>query len=377
MHNNVTKDDRDELIRFLKTDPILTNGPKVLEFEEAWSKWLGVKYSVFVNSGASANLLTMAYLNFCDANASKEVIVPTLTWVSDIASVLQNGFKLVFKDIDPRSLGMEIGEKGIPKSTKAVFTTHVLGLCAAAGFDTGIEKILIEDCCESHGALWPDGTKVGTKGRISNFSFYFAHHMTTIEGGMVCTNDHHAYECIRMLRSHGMVREIRDRKTKEHLAAQYPNLHPSFIFMLPAYNCRNTELGAVLGLSQLKRLDEQIQKRKDNWDVFFHEISPKLYRTELNHIGSSPYALIPILNDPDLKLRNKIERMLTLSGVEFRRGLSGGGNQLRQPYLEALEHNPKDYPEVEHVSDFAWYIGNYPTLEHKKIAKLCKLLNQF
>lgn len=375
MHNNITKDDRDVLIKFLKTDPILTNGPKVLEFEEAWSKWLGVKYSVFVNSGASANFLTMAYLYH--AMGTQHVILPALTWISDIASVIQNSHRSTIVDISPKTLGMSVADvsEKIKDHLKAYhFVTHVMGLVSENFCQW---NYLIEDCCEAHGATYRDGSKVGTKGLISNFSFYFAHHMTTVEGGMVCTNDEKIYEAIRMLRSHGMVREAKNPQLKEAWARNNPQLHPSFMFAYPGFNMRSTEINAVLGLNQLKRLDENNEKRKKNFNIWLDELSPKLYRTTLQREGAVAYALVLIMKDQNIKLRDKIERLLTLCGVEFRRGLSGGGNQLRQPYLKEVKWDPKKYPEVEHITDFSWYIGNYPDLDHKKIKDLCRLLNQF
>lgn len=374
MHNNITQDDKDALIRFIRKAKRFTNGEKVVQFEEAWSKWLGVKHSVFVNSGASANLLTMQYLANLECRVPvTEVYVPALTWVSDISSVLHAGMEPIIRDIDPYSLGIE----GSFNPNIPVFVTHILGLvaeCKGVSFDN-----LIEDCCEAHGATYSCGAKVGTRGFISNFSFYFAHHMTTIEGGMICTNDEQAYESFRMLRSHGMTREMHNEEWKKAAEQANPNVHPSFLFKFPAFNCRSTEINAVLGLNQLKRLDENNEERKKNLDVFLNELDHKLYRTHLATHGSSPYALILIMNEPDVKLRNRIEKLLTLCGVEFRRGLSGGGNQLRQPYLRKAGYkwHKRDYKQVEHITDFSWYIGNYPGLPHKKIKDLCRLLNQF
>ena len=215
MRNNILREDLDAVIEHLKQeDPILTHGANVRAFEAEWSAWLGVKHSVFVNSGASANLLTMAILKIRHPEGG-EVIVPPLAWVSDIASVLQNGFKPVFADIDPRTLGMDPAKilAAITDKTRAVFLTHV------QGFDGLTDQLLselqqrhiplIEDVCESHGATH-NGKKLGSFGWISNFSFYYAHHMSTIEGGMVCTNDQEVYQQVRMLRSHGMVREAND-----------------------------------------------------------------------------------------------------------------------------------------------------------------------
>jgi len=215
MKNNIAREDLDAVIRFLQQDdPILTQSKNVVAFEEEWSRWVGVKHSVFVNSGSSANQVTMAAIR--ERFGPGEIIVPTLTWISDIASVVQNGFKPVFVDIDPRTLGMDTKQvvKKLTKKTRAVFLTHILGYNGLDQYllDELQERNipLIEDVCESHGATFK-GQRLGSFGFASNFSFYYAHHMSTIEGGMVCTNDSHFYELIRMFRSHGMVREVKDR----------------------------------------------------------------------------------------------------------------------------------------------------------------------
>ena len=190
MRNNISRSDLDAMIEHLKQDdPILTNGPNCRAFEEEWSKWLGVKYSVFVNSGASANLLSMTALKIRYPEGG-EVIVPPLTWVSDIASVLQCGFKPVFVDVDMDTLGMNTEKilQAITPETRAVFLSHIQGFDALS--DKLISRLnamgipIIEDVCESHGATHND-RKCGSIGWMSNFSFYYAHHMTTIEGGMV------------------------------------------------------------------------------------------------------------------------------------------------------------------------------------------------
>lgn len=381
MKNNITKEDRLALIEFLKEDQILTQNKKVKEFEEAWSRWLGVKYSVFVNSGASANLVTMTILKELFP-AGGEILVPTLTWVSDITSVLQTGFTPVFVDIDTKTLGMkeEAILKAITKNTEAIFVTHVMGFPAfSLGFINFIKEkkiMLIEDCCEAHGAII-NGIKVGNFGAISNFSFYYAHHLSTIEGGMICTNNEHFYELARMTRSHGLVREVSNPRTREQFYEEDSLVNRDFFFHHASYNLRSTELNAVLGLSQLKRLDENNAKRRFNFTTFIENLNPNLYETEFDLVNSVNYAFVLVLKQRDTSLRKKIEKLFKLSGVEFRRGLSGGGNQLRQPYLKNISWDYYKFYNVEEVTHFAWYIGNYPDLPEKKILDLCRLLNQF
>jgi CDP-6-deoxy-D-xylo-4-hexulose-3-dehydrase len=311
-----------------------------------------------------------------------EIIVPTLTWVSDIASVLQNGFRPVFVDIHPRNLCMN-EEDVLSKfcaHTRAVFITYVQGF---NGLSDNLLKalkkrniFLIEDVSESHGATFK-GQKLGTYGLASNFSFYFAHHMSTVEGGMVCTNNEEVYETLRMLRSHGMVREASSRTVSQRFEDKHPDLSPDFIFAYPAYNVRNTEMAAVLGRSQLGRLDANNARRQGNFKLFLDHIDPARYRIDFDLEGSCNYAFNLVLRDPDPAFRDRVEAALRSANVEFRRGSSGGGNQLRQPYLRGIvpEREWEKYPQVEHIHFFGYYIGNYPDLSEERILQLCHLLN--
>jgi CDP-6-deoxy-D-xylo-4-hexulose-3-dehydrase len=380
MENNITKDDLEVLIEFLKGMPILTQSGNVQAYEEEWSSWLGVRYSVFVNSGSSANFITMAVLK--ELYGSGEVIVPPLAWVSDIASVLHAGFTPVFVDINPRTLSMDNDQviSRITSRTKAVFLTHVQGF---NGLTRQLLKVLkekniplIEDVCEAHGATF-QGAKLGTFGLVSNFSYYFAHHMSTIEGGMICTDDEKIYQICRMWRSHGMVREMTNNGMKQKIIEENPDLNPYFIFSFPGYNMRNTEIGAVIGRNQLKRLNENNEKRKKNFDLFLRSIDPQKYRTDFKLEGSCNYAFNLILKKADPEFRDRIMEALRESRVEFRRGSAGGGNQLRQPYLKRIvpEGEYKKYPEVEHIHFYGFYIGNYPDLPEEKTLALCDLLN--
>ena len=383
MSDNISREDVDCLIEFLKQDPVprLTNGDKVKEFENKWSEWLGVKHSVFVNSGTAANELTMLSLKHLYPEGG-EVIIPPLTWVSDVNSVLFSGFNPVFVDINLNNLSFDLDKlKGaINENTKAIFVTHVLGLNALSDsllqlcVDNNI--LLIEDVCESHGATF-NTKKLGSVGFASNFSFYFAHHMSTIEGGIVSTNDDYFYQLCRSLRSHGMVREFTDKNLIKKYAVDYPNLNQDFVFIGPAHNFRSTEINAVLGLCQLDRLDSNNQKRIENFQHFVDKLDSKKYHTNFEMDGQCNYAFIVIMKEPDFEVRDKIENLLTENGIEFRRGLSGGGNQLRQPYFKNKNIDLSQFPNVEHIHNFSWYIGNYPTLEREKINTLINLLNIF
>ena len=384
MHNNFEKSDFTKVISLLKKkNPILTQSKNVKKFEKEWSKWLGVKYSIFVNSGSSANLITLSALRIILNKKKREIIVPSFTWISDIISIIKNDFKPIFVDINLQNLCASEEEilKKININTAAVFLTHAQGF---NGLSTKLLKILkkkkiplIEDVCESHGAKFGK-KKLGTFGIASNFSFYYAHHMSTIEGGMISTNNKKIYEMIRVLRSHGMAREIGNSQLEKKIIKKNPNLSPKFIFLHPGYNFRNNEIGAIIGLNLLKRLNKNVIKRKENLIYFLNLLSEKFYLTNFDINGNSNYAFPLILKKKNFGNRDLLEKILDKNRIEYRRGSVGGGNQLRQPYLKNFlpKINFKNFKNVEHVHNFGYYLGNYPSLPKSKIKILCNILNR-
>ncbi len=381
MSNNISEDDKEKLIDFIRTSDRFTNGSKVREFEDAWSNWLGVKHSLFVNSGASANYITMAVLK--ELYGEGEVIVPPIAWSSDISSVFAAGLTPVFADVNISTLSMDENEilSHITDKTRAVFLTHVLGLNGLTPrLLAELEKRgipLIEDVCESHGATM-GGKKCGSFGLASNFSFYYAHHMSTIEGGVICTNDEKFYQMCRMFRSHGMVRELTDENMKQEYAEKYPELRPEFLFAVPGYNMRSTELNAVIGLNQLKRLDENNKRRIENFKLFIENLDPEKYYTDFEMEGQVNYAFIVLLRHPDRKQFDALTELLRSENVEFRRGTAGGGNLARQPFVRNRmpEFDPSLLKNADFIHFYGFYTGNYPSLESEKIIRLCELLNR-
>ena len=386
MKNNLLREDLMPVIELLmEKDPKLTAGPKVKEFEKAWSEWLGVKYSVFVNSGSSANLLCLALLKEKFPNGG-DVIVPPFTWSSDISSIIWMGFNPLFIDINLSSLALNsdlvIKELETNKNIKAIFLTHAQGI---NGLDkkllTYVEKnniFLIEDVCESHGVIVDNGKKGGTFGNLSCFSFYYAHHMSTIEGGMICTNDENSYEALRMFRSHGMVREMLNNKKRNIWIEKYQDLNEKFIFTRPAFNVRNNEIGAIIGLEQLKRLDSMVKKRAENFELFLN-LLPNWCFKDFNLEGQSNYAFNLILNEPDKELMEKLQLRLEENGIEYRRGSAGGGNQMRQPYVRERylfsdEDIKKIAPITDHIHFFGMYLGNYPELDKDSIEEIVRII---
>lgn len=382
MSNNFEKNDFIRVKKLIsQNNPILTQNKYVKEFEQSWSKWLGVKYSIFVNSGSSANFLTLAVLSQLNKNKN-EIIVPAFTWISDLVSIIKNGFKPIFVDIDKKNLCMNLDlvKKKINKNTLAIFITHAQGF---NGFNDEIlnlakkkKIIILEDVCESHGATF-NGKKLGSFGLISNFSFYYAHHLSTIEGGMVCTNDKKIYEVARSFRSHGMARELDNKVLENKYIKKYKLLSPKFIFLYPGFNFRSNEISALIGINQLKRLDQQNKKRAVNLKIFLDNLNNNIYWTDFDLKGNSNYAFPLVLKKPSIKNRDLLEKILKKKQIEFRRGNVGGGNQLRQPYLKSYlkKINLKEFKVVDHVHFYGYYIGNFPSLKKEKILKICKILN--
>ena len=375
INDNITLEDKKVLSDFILNSNRFTNGPKVKEFEEAWSKWLGVKYSVMVGSGASSNYITTSIVRELKGQKG-EIIVPPIGWVSDISSVINTGFTPVFVDVDLETMAIsyENIKNAINDNTKAIVLVHALGF---NGINDKIIKLakehdllLIEDCCEAHGAVYKDN-KVGSLSDMSCFSFYFGHHMTTIEGGMLCTNNKEIYELARMFRSHGMTREASEQTQNKY---SRPDVNPLFTFAVPGYNMRSSEINAVLGLTQLPRLDYAIKKRKENLKIWLENLNPSIYFTDFDCSGNSSFAL-PLIWKGDIK--DKICKILEDEKVEYRLGTAGGGNQARQPYLENYEFKTVGNLNTSNlIHGYGLYIGNHTELTNIQITNLCKKLNE-
>ena len=213
---------------------------------------------------------------------------------------------------------------------------------------------------------------------MSNFSFYYAHHMSTIEGGMISTNDEMLYQQLRILRSHGMLRESSDKNFHQSWLERFPELNPDFVFLWPGWNMRGTEIGGILGLSQLPRLDNMIRKRNENHLRFLERIDQHQYRVDFKLEGASNYAFNLILKQKDPELVERLCLNMRRHKIEFRRGSAGGGNQLRQPYLQNYITTQQwlNYPQTEHIHFYGFYLGNYPELSHSDIDTICTIINQ-
>ena len=382
MKDCITAEDKTAMIEFIQNAGRFTNGPMVKKFEQEWSEWLGCKHSIYVSSGSTANtLLVTAMKERYNLKDGDKVVVPCMTWVTNISPVMQLGFEPIFCDIDSTTFSFDIDNlKQIAKQhpdIKAVFVSHLFGI--AADIDVYKEilpnAIFIEDVCESHGATYK-GKKCGTLSLGSTFSFYFGHHMTTIEGGFVCTNDDELYNIMKMKRSHGMAREALPQKYEQY-QKDYPDIHPMFMFITDGYNLRSMEINAVLGSSQLVRLDNQNEQRRINFNKFINIVEkyPEYFKSNYQVKGNSSFCLPFICKTSNIK--KKLEKYLSNNGVETRPLCSG--NLLRQPFLQRVKGIPSadKFPLVEKLHKNGFFIGNNHLIEDNEFIILDNLIQNF
>ena len=365
MNDAITSSDKKTLIDFINSTDKYTNGKKVAEFEKAWSDWLGCKNSLFVTSGSTANFLLLAAVKelYNIPNGSR-VLVPACTWVTNVAPVFQVGLEPVFVDIDFETFSFDVSK--LPdEDIKIVFITHLLGLNAPveALKEKYPNALFLEDICESHGLTGPDGAKRGC-GTGSTFSFYYGHHMTTVEGGMVCTDDDNLYELMKLKRSHGMARNL-SPQNYEYNIKMFPNLDPRFLFLTDGYNFRSTEFNAVLGLEQLKRLDESIRIRRENYKYFIDNLDKDKFYVPPYDEGNSSFCFPFICKSREDK--QKLLKILDDLEVETRPVVAG--NLLLHPFLEKWKDTVK-VPNAERLNECGLYVGNSQFVSTEMIHKV-------
>ena len=369
----------------------LTMGKLCEQFEREFAAYIGAEHAVMVNSGSSANLLALfALVNpLLAANGRSrrlqpgdEVIVPALAWSTSIWPVLQVGATPVFVDCDPRTLQLTPAaiEAAITPKTAAIVVVHVLGgACDMTAISALAQKNglwLIEDTCESLGVLW-DGCKVGTFGDMGTFSFYFSHHITTIEGGMVVTNDARLADLLRSMRSHGWARGM---STSAEIAQQYPDIDSRFLFVTTGFNLRPTEINAAIGLEQLKRLDGFNARRREIAERFDRGFAGLHQSGELQLVQSDPRCLPAPFGYPvlcrTLQSRQALGRHLEASGVETRPIICG--NMVRQPAFRHLAHRVSGaLDSADLVMDRGIYWGPHPGITDAAVDHVIDIVKAF
>jgi CDP-6-deoxy-D-xylo-4-hexulose-3-dehydrase len=372
--DTISVDEVHGLAEWLKTGPRLTQGDQVREFEERWSRWQGTAHSVFVSSGTTANLAAVLAAAERVPRRQPRIGVAAVTWSTNVTPSLLLGHEVVLFDVRLPTLGLDTDQVVTAMDAGEIdilFLTHLLGF---NGLDERILSsaqrngvVLLEDCCEAHGAEFR-GQKVGSFGLASTFSFYFGHHMSTIEGGMVCTNDDDLADALRLIRAHGLARESR---WFGEYAAQNPSVDPRFLFVKAGLNFRSSEINAWLGQSQLLRLDERIGQRNRNLRAFLENAPDLVYRDFLTQ-GVSSFALPLIARDREAARR--VRSVVDAMSIESRP--IAGGNLAIQPMLRRYDETVrvKPLPTATHIQECGLYVGNGHHVTEPMVLELARRL---
>ena len=369
-------DDISKLIDWLKTNPRLTKGDLTLEFEKKWSKWLGVKYSVFVNSGSSANLAAIYSLILSKKMKNNKIIVPAVSWVTTVTPAIQLGLTPIMCDCDKDNLGLDINHlKQLIKDEipSAIILVHVLGYPNHMNDIIELCKendiILIEDTCESIGSEY-NNKKLGTFGDLSTFSFYFGHHMSTIEGGMVSTDDEDLYHILLSIRSHGWDRDLPTKK-QEDLREKYKinNFRALYTFYYPGFNLRATDLQAFIGLNQMEKLDMIVKNRNKNYLKYKKEIKNDFWpisEPEGSYVSNFSYPIIT-------KNIDKLINELSNNNIECRPLICGSINE--HPFWYE-RYGKQELNNSKIVHEYGLYIPNNHQMTEDEINKVIKIVNE-
>lgn len=374
--DTIDSQDINKLIDWLKTNPKLTKGDLTVEFEKKWSDWLGIKYSVFVNSGSSANLAAIYSLLLSGKLKNNKIVVPAVSWVTTVTPAIQLGLEPIMCECDEKNLGLDITHlENIIENEKpsAIILVHVLGIPNHMNEIVKLCKendiLLVEDSCESIGSKY-DGKMIGTFGDMSTFSFYFGHHMSTIEGGMISTNDEELYHILLSIRSHGWDRDLPSEKQSE-LRKKYniQNFRSLYTFYYPGFNLRATDLQAFIGLQQLEKLDLIVTNRNKNYVKYKNEIKNIFWSaTEPTNSFVSNFSY-PIIT----KNIDKLVKSLTENNIECRPLICGSISE--HPFWYE-RYGKQDLPNAKLVHEYGLYVPNNHEMTDDEINKIIKIVNE-
>ena len=374
--NTIDNKDIDSLIEWLKTYPRLTKGNLTIEFEKLWSEFLGVKHSIFVNSGSSANLLMVyALIESGILNIGDSIIIPSLSWSTSLAPAIQLGLKPILCDCNKKDLSLDVEHlKTLIKeyNPKCVMVVPILGLVPQMDKITEICEnnniTLIEDSCESLGSKF-NGKQLGSFGKMSTFSTYFGHHISTIEGGMVCTNDDYFANLLKSLRSHGWDRDM-DEDVRLKLRKDYKvdEFNALYTFYHTGFNLRSTDLQAFLGINQLKKLPSIVEKRNENFKVYYELLDDSFWKPELRDNSYISNFAFPIIHPK----RNELVKLLNDNNIENRPLLAGSLG--KQPYWYN-KFGLVNLPNVDDIDEYGLYLPNNHQMGVEEIKKVCSIIN--
>ena len=373
--DTIDKKDIDRLIDWLKTYPRLTKGQKTLKFEKKFSDWLGMKYSVFCNSGSSANLLVLSALQQGEYLKNNKIVVPSTAWATDLAPVIQLGLKPLLCDSNMEDLSADLEHLEkifVEESPSALLFVSVLGLVPdmdkIVELCTKYDVILLEDTCEAMGCEYK-GRKLGTYGLASTYSTFFGHHISTIEGGIISTNDKDFYELLVSLRSHGWDRDL-SKETQVKLQKKWniSEFNALYTFYYSGFNFRSTDLQAYIGLTQIDKLDEWGKNREYNYKLYQRLIQNDYWKPKSYHNSFTSNFAYPVLSPH----RDKIVKILQANKVEVRPMICGSMGI--QPFY--VKHYGKlELPNVSIIDKYGFYVPNHPKLKGVEIVFISKIIN--
>jgi len=378
--NTIDNGDIDKLIDWLKTYPRLTKGPLTKEFESKWSSWLGCKYSVFVNSGSSANLLMLYVLQLSNKLKNKKICVTGLCWATDLSPVIQLNMEPILVDCNLTNLSVDLDHLEkifINESPSVLLLVSVLGLSPDMKKINQLcnkyNVILLEDNCESQGTTYDD-VKLGNFGLMSSFSTYFGHTMSTIEGGIISTNDEEIYHKLLQLRSHGWDRDLPiDKQTElrdEWGVSEFSSL---YTFYEPGFNLRSTDLQAFIGINQLLKVDSMIEARRKNFKYFQSRLADKIWFPKiLDNTSTSSFAIPVILKDTIT--RDKLITELNDNNITSRPLIAGSMGH--QPFY-VKSYGSKTLKNCHIIDHTGMYVPNHDKLSINDIDRICDILIKY
>jgi CDP-6-deoxy-D-xylo-4-hexulose-3-dehydrase len=367
-HDTIDEKDRKALAEWIVSDPQLSQGELTKEFEKKFSDYLGHRYSVFVNSGSSANLAMIYALHLSGRLKNKKVVVPALCWSTSLSPFMQLGFDSIICDVDLNNLGVdtEALEQIFKIYNPAVFlSVNVLGFCPdyekIVGLCEKYNVVLLEDNCESLGSEY-FGKKLGTFGLMSSNSFYYSHMICTVEGGAISTKDRQLKDILLMIRNHGWDRSL---KKIDQARLRYLNnvedFQAMYTFYYPGFNLRNTQIGAFLGLRQLKKIDGFVRKRNNNMFTYHENLCNDFWKIKTPFMSQfiSNFAY-PVIHPR----KNKIIQKLKEHNVECRPLICG--NIAQQPFVA---NNVKIFNcgNADMIHRDGFYLPNHPGLTNEQI----------
>lgn len=373
----INEEDVDALCEWLKTYPRLTKGALTPEVEKSWAHFIGTKYALFNNSGSSANLLMVAAALYAGKIPNKKIVVPSVGWVTTISPAIQLGLAPIMVEADKDTYGIDLDhlERVCEiERPDAVIYVQVLGVPHHKKRLLELKKrygfILLEDACAALGASYSDGAMVGTIGDMSSFSFYFGHQLSTIEGGMVNTDDKELYDMLLMLRSHGWAKDL-DEESYQSLVTKHSidDFHKPFAFFVPGFNLRATDLQAFIGLRQIEKAPWVSRRRNENHLRYANNLRDHLKFQEWGE--NNPVSISFGALASTTEHRREIVRRLIAAGVETR--IFSAGNLGRHPFW-IERYGEFNAPISDRIHSCGFFLPNYPEMSDQDIDFICNVV---